>query len=184
MTRLHKRAPYLSEVIVCDGRECFHCQGVNISEGGMLVEDIPSLDENGDLRIIFSVEELPDFSILLDETTGLISPTAVKRKKIYFRAQGRFARISEERSSLDLLFKTFVGIQYTVIDKNAPELILKYVEMMENNILYLITLIQKRDLDVKILPKIKQGLMHLKMDPHQNLELAHKKLIRDYQGLN
>src|SRR5690606_14868099 len=69
--RKHLRAPFSGPVLFADGENVLKARAVNISEGGLLLDEIPSFPELDEVSMIISLPQLPslkNFSLLKMQT--------------------------------------------------------------------------------------------------------------------
>ena len=69
--RKHLRAPFKETVLYADGNYVLKARALNISEGGLLMDEMPSFPETDDVAIMISLPQLPslkNFSVLKMQT--------------------------------------------------------------------------------------------------------------------
>lgn len=143
--RKHLRAPFKESVLYADGDYVFKASCLNISEGGILIDQMPGFPEKDDVSIMISIPQLPslkNFSLLKMQT---FSKELFGRHVI--RVKAKMVRREQLAQSLDNIFRSRFGLQFTKIEPLDQKHIEEYVLTFASNLIYLQTLIDSFNSD-------------------------------------
>lgn len=143
--RKHLRAPFRDTVLYADGDYVLKGRALNLSEGGVYMDEMPSFPEEDEVAIMFSLPQLPslkNFSILKMQT---FSKDLFEQKVI--RARAVLARRDKLSQSIDNIFRSRFGLQFVKILELDQHYIENYVETFAANLIYLQTLIDSFNTD-------------------------------------
>lgn len=156
--RRHLRAPFKETVLYADGSFVFKTTTLNISEMGMLIDQLPGFPESDHIPMLIPIPQLPslkNFSVLKLQT---FSKELFPRHVI--RAKARIVRRAELSQNLDNIFKSRFGLEFTRISAQDQKQIEEFVKVFTSNLIYLQTLIDSFNTDdetkirVRVLAKI------------------------------
>ncbi len=143
--RKYLRAPFKESMLYADSGYVFKATCLNISEGGLLVNEMPSFPDRDDVSIMISLPQLPtfkNFSVLKMQT---FSNELFSRKVL--RAKARLVRREQLSQNLDNIFRSRFGLEFTKISDHEQKLIDDYVMNFSSNLVYLQTLIDSFNTD-------------------------------------
>lgn len=143
--RRHLRAPFKDTILYADGDFVFKASTLNISEGGILVDELPSFPEKDDVPLLISIPQLPslkNFSVLKMQT---FSPELFARHVI--RAKAKMVRREELSQNLDNIFRSRFGLEFIRIAPTDQKHIEDFVTTFSSNLIYLQTLIDSFNTD-------------------------------------
>lgn len=143
--RKHLRAPFKETVLYADGSYVLKARALNISEGGLLIDEMPSFPESDDVSIMISLPTLPslkNFSILKMQT---FSKELFQHKVI--RVKAKLVRRDQLSQNLDNIFRSRFGLQFTQINELDQKIVEEYVMTFASNLIFLQTLIDSFNSD-------------------------------------
>lgn len=180
--RRHLRAPYKGEILYADQGFVFKAPSLNISEGGLLLFQVPYFPEDGKAApVMLSIPQHPSFKNYslekLKSFTGELFP-----KKI-IRVHAKVVRKEGAGSDIDQLFETKIGCQFTEITPQDQKTIKDYVDVFFGNIIHLQVLLDNVNADDEGLEKVRVLGQILGYNPEMKLAQFRQEVSRDYQGL-
>ena len=143
--RRHLRAPFKENVLYADSSYVLKAHALNISEGGILLDELPSFPETDDVPLMISLPQLPalkNFSLLKMQT---FSKELFSRHVI--RAKAKMVRREELSRNLDNIFRARFGLEFIRIAPNDQKAIEDYVTTFASNLIYLQTMIDSFNTD-------------------------------------
>jgi hypothetical protein len=160
--RKHLRAPFKETVLYADGDYVLKARALNISEGGLLIDEMPSFPETDDVAIMISLPQLPslkNFSILKMQT---FSKELFQHKVI--RVKAKMVRREQLSQNLDNIFRSRFGLQFIRITDQDQKHIEDYVLTFASNLIFLQTLIDSynSDEETKIKARVLAGVLGYK----------------------
>lgn len=139
------RAPLREIILYADGDYVLSAKALNISEGGILLDQIPSFPVSDDVPLMISLPQYPvfkNFSILKLQTFSReLFPHHVVRVK------ARMVRKDELSQNLDNIFRSHFGLQFLRIMPQDQKRVEEYVFTYSTNLIYLQTLIDSFNTD-------------------------------------
>lgn len=143
--RRHLRAPLKESVLYADSGHVHKARALNISEGGMLLDEMPSFPATDEVPLMLSLPQLPylkNFSLLKMQT---FSRELFSRHVLRVRA--KMVRREELSQNLDNIFRSRFGLMFTRITPHEQKMIEEYVSTFSSNLIYLQTLIDSFNTD-------------------------------------
>jgi hypothetical protein len=179
--RRYLRAPHKGKMLYLDGRHVYTAQVLNISEDGMLVENIPNFPESEELPVMLSLPQYPLLKSFSREDLKELRPETLSRT--IFRARARIVRKGELSRDISNLFKSKVGMQFLRILPHDKKVIEEYVSTFGINLIHLQTLIDSYNFDEEA--KAKTRIVAKLMGYDENAKLAQLRIqvAADYQSL-
>ena len=180
--RTYLRAPYKEPVIYIDDNFVFKATTLNISEGGLLVDQVPHFPEDSeDVPLMISLPQFPYFKNFTLEKLSSFSADIFPKKVI--RLKCKLVRKIGVESKVDEVFASKVALKFTDINPVAKKLIQEYVNVFASNIIYLQVLIDSLHADKKNIEKIRLLCDILKYDPDTKIANLYKIVQHDYKSL-
>lgn len=146
--RAHLRAPYREAVLFGDQGHIHRARALNISEGGLLLDELPEFPEREEVGLLLRVPVMPAFRnydlLKLQTFSGDLFAAKV------IRAKGQLVRQSGSRSQVDEIFRPRFGLQFSGLSAIAQRHISDYVEVFASNLIYLQMLIDSWNTDEDI----------------------------------
>lgn len=179
--RKYLRAPFRDSILYADGDYVLKGTTLNISAGGLLINELPAFPENDEVPLMLSLPQLPvlkNFSILKMQT---FSSELLPRKVI--RAKAKLVRREELSQSLDNIFRSRFGLQFNQVNELDQKQIEDYVMTFASNLIFLQTLIDSfnSDEETKIKTRLIAGILGYK----DSERISHLRTIvsHDYKSL-
>jgi hypothetical protein len=180
--RKHLRAPYKEPVLFVDDNFVFKASTLNISEGGILLDQIPHFpEESEDVPVLLSLPQFPYFKNFSLEKLESFSSDIFPKKIV--RIKCKMVRKFGVESKVDEVFVSRVGVKYTEVSPAAQKQISDYVNVFASNLIYLQMLIDSLQTDETNLRKIRILSQILHYDPEMKIALLHKMVQHDYKSL-
>ena len=180
--RTFLRAPYKEAILYIDDNFVFKASSLNISEGGLLLDQVPHFpEESEDVPIIISLPQFPYLKNYTVEKLHSFSEDIFIKKVI--RLKCRMVRKIGVKSKVDEVFTSQIGLKFTEVDPVAQKLICDYVNVFASNIIYLQVLIDSLHADKKNLERIRLLSNILSYEPGIKIAQLHKKVQHDYKSL-
>ncbi|MES2527472.1 MAG: PilZ domain-containing protein [Bdellovibrionota bacterium] len=179
--RRYLRAPHKGKMLYLDGQHVYTAQVLNISEDGMLVENIPNFPEAEELPLMLSLPQYPLLKGLTFEDLVQFRPENLSRT--IFRAKVRIVRKGELARDISNLFKAKVGMQYVRILPHDKKVIEEYVSTFGINLIHLQTLIDAYNFDEDA--KLRTRVVAKLLGYQEDLKVAQLRIqiASDYQSL-
>ena len=177
--RQYIRAPLKTFVLYDDDHFGFKAQALNISTGGVLLENLPHVPEINALPLLLDIPTFPIFSSLSAEKIKKLEGQHLSRRII--RARARIVRSFEGQTDVDKIFVQKIGCQFVSITPEAVEVLSEYVANFAKNTIYLLTLFESNSQHQADLIRIISGL--LGYQPDEKLSILRQKVLHDYQSL-
>ena len=181
LQRKHLRAPLKSTALYVDGEHVFKARVLNVSEGGLLLSELPHIPEINLLPIAINLINYPRFQgMTLDEVKQL---SVDDFSRVIIKTQVRMMRSYENQNKVDLVFINFIGCLFYNPGPSFKIAILTYVETFAKNAVYLLSLFETlvaRPEQAELLKTIAHLLGY---DRRMKLPLLRSKVLHDYQSL-
>lgn len=180
--RKHLRAPYKEPVLFVDDNFVFKASTLNISEGGMLLDQIPHFPENEEeVPIMLSLPQFPYFKNFSLEKLQNFSADIFPKKVVRLKAQ-MVRRIGME-SKIDEVFVSRIGLRFTDVDAFAQKNISDYVNVFASNLIYLQMLIDSIHASEKNIQKVRVLSEILNYPVDMKVAQLYKEVQHDYKSL-
>ncbi len=179
--RGHLRAPFKGPVLFGDESYVHRARAVNISEGGLLLDELPEFPAKDRVPLMVQLPTqtyFKNFSLIKLQT---FSPDLLPAKII--RAQAQMVRRIGVTTDVDDVFQARFGIQFLNLGEGERRTIAEYVSVFASNLIYLQMLIDSWNTDEDIRLKTRAladilGYRHLV----KVAELRHV-VTQDYRSL-
>ena len=178
--RVHLRAPLFTEILYEDNGDVLKGSVNNISEGGVLLENLPHVPEINLMPLLIDIPEFPIFSQIAKEKFFNLKTENLEREVIRVRA--KIVRTFEAESAVDAIFVPKIGCEFVKPSSEIQESINHYVEVFAKNMVYLLSLFEngnKKDIDT-----IRHIAGFLGYKPQEKLVILRQKVLHDYQSLD
>jgi hypothetical protein len=180
--RTYLRAPYKEVVLYIDDNFVFKAGSLNISEGGLLLDQVPHFPENlNDVPIMICLPQFPYLKNYTIDKLHSFSEDIFPKKVI--RLKCKMVRKIGIKSKVDEVFTSQIGLKFTDLDPVSKKAINEYVNVFASNIIYLQVLIDSLHADKKNLEKIRLLSSILSYEPGMKIAQLHKTVQHDYQSL-
>ncbi|HXH74916.1 MAG TPA: PilZ domain-containing protein [Bacteriovoracaceae bacterium] len=179
--RRHLRAPFKENVLYADGTYVFRARSLNLSEGGILLDQLPSFPASDDVPLMLSLPQMPylkNFSLIKMQT---FSKELFSRHVI--RVSAKMVRREELSQNLDNIFRSRIGLQFVKLGAHEQKLIEEYVSTFSSNLIYLQTLIDSFNTDEET--KVRARTLGKILGYTETDRIAHLRALvtHDYKSL-
>lgn len=179
--RAHLRAPFKSPVLFGDEGHVHKARAVNLSEGGILLDELPEFPSTERVPLMIQLPTYPyfkNFSLLKMQTFALdLFPSKV------IRTQAQMVRRVGVTTDVDDVFQARFGIQFLNLGEAERRTISEYVSVFSSNLIYLQMLIDSWNTDEDIRLKTRALADILGYDKLTKVaELRHRVTV-DYRSL-
>lgn len=179
--RRYLRAPYKESVLYADGNYVLKARALNISEGGILLDELPSFPETDEVPMMMLIPQFPqlkNFSLIKMQTFSReIFPSHV------IRARARLVRREQLSQNLDNLFKARFGLEFTRITPAEQKYIEEFVLTFSSNLIYLQTLIDAFNTDDETKQKVRTLAKILGYTEIEKIAQLRAQVTHDYKSL-
>ncbi|MBT3981373.1 MAG: PilZ domain-containing protein [Bacteriovoracaceae bacterium] len=174
------RVPIKSRILYADEGHVFKSSLLNISIGGVFIENLPHIPSVGIVPILFELPQIPDFQTLSEKELKRFDRESIENSVLRMRV--KTIRKEDVESTIDAVFDYGIGAEFIGDCLKQKDLINSYVETMVGNIGFLIRLFQERKKsDHEIVLKICESMGYSIDLKYSQL---HQKVLKDYQGMN
>jgi hypothetical protein len=179
--RQYLRAPLRSTCLYIDGDYVLKARTNNISEGGILLSELPHIPEINALPIMLSLVEFPRFQSLSFEDLKNLNLDDFPVKIV--RVKARLVRSFEGESNIDRIFRKFIGCEFYASNDEFKITVKNYVETYAKNIVYLLSLFESLGNKTEQLEALRTIAQFLGHDRKMKIPLLRAKVLHDYQSL-
>lgn len=179
--RKYLRAPLRETILFSDNQHVYKANSLNISEGGVLLDEIPAFPEVSELSLLISIPQLPmlkNFSLIKMQTFS---------KELFgghvVRAKAELARREELSQNLDNIFRSRFGLQFLKISEHDQKIIEDYVTTFSSNLIYLQTLIDSFNSDDETKVRTWTLASILGYQETKKISQLRSKVAHDYKSL-
>lgn len=179
--RRHLRAPFKEPILYADGLYVLKASALNISEGGLLIDEIPKFPESDYVPLLIPIPQLQllkNFSLLKLQT---FSKELFPKQIIRVRA--KMVRRHELTQNLDNIFKSKIGLEFVRISPVEQNMIEQYIKTFAANLIHLQTLIDSFNTDDETRQRVR--ILAKTLDYPETEKIAQLRAIvtKDYQSL-
>lgn len=179
--RIHLRAPYKESVLFVHENFVFKAHTLNISEGGMLLDQIPQFPQGEDVSLMISLPQFPYFKNFTLEKLKNFTNDLFPKKVVRLKCE--VVRKIGIKSQVDEVFTSRIGVKFTEIDSMTQKKIAEYVNVFASNLIYLQVLIDSINADEQNLEKIRLLSTLLGYEKEIKVAQLRKDVMHDYQSL-
>jgi len=179
--RRHLRAPYKEPILYADGAHVHVATGLNISEGGLLLDKLPNFPDSDEVPLMFCVPKLPLF-----KDHGLLQMQGFSKDELTYhvvRVKARMVRREQLSQSLDNLFRSRFGLEFIRITATDQKHIDNFIVSFCANLVHLQTLIDSFNKDEET--KLRVRVLALILGYASTEKIAHLRnlVVEDYRNL-
>lgn len=179
--RKHLRSPLKTIALYQSDCYIFKARCLNISEGGVLLENLPSVPEINAIPLMLSLPQFPDFHSI---TTARLKEIEVDELSAeIIRVKARIVRQFEGMSEVDQIFVTRIGCEFVLVNDHAKLLIKNYVSTFAKNTIFLLNLFESHGNDESRIKVIRHVASLLGYDSTLKLAILRQDVLHDYQSL-
>jgi hypothetical protein len=177
--REYLRAPLVTDFLYNDEGNVLKAKASNISEGGILLENLPHVPQTDMVSLLLDLPIYPLFSKM--NSTRLLSADNEDLERHILRVKVEIVRSFEAKSDVDAIFVPKIGCRFVKPSVKVLETIYQYVDVCTGNVIFLLSLFEngsKKDVNV-----IRQVAGFLGYDAEEKLLVLRQKVLHDYQSL-
>lgn len=179
--RQYLRAKLSSDALYVDEEHVFKAKTVNISEGGVLLTELPHVPEINSLPVAIKLIQFPRFSSMTyDEIKKL---TINDFESIILKTKLKMVRSFANQSAVDKVFVNFIGCEFHNPTKDISALITDYIETYAKNTVYLLNLFESMRTKPEIVDTLRNIAHLMGYDKRMKIPLLRAKVLHDYQSL-
>lgn len=179
--RAHLRSPYKEPVLFGDEGFVHKGRALNISEGGLLLDEVPSFPAHEFVPLMLHLPNFPyfkNFTLIRMQTFAKdIFPAKV------IRAKGQMVRRIGSTTRVDDVFKPRFGLKFTELGGHEQKLISDYVSVFASNLIYLQMLIDSWNTDEEIRLKTRALADILGYGDIEKISELRHQITHDYLSL-
>lgn len=179
--RQHLRAPFHFNTLYADQGFVFKAKCLNISEGGMLMDQIPYFPDHDRVPLMLSIPQFPSFKNFNYQKLRDFSFDLFPKKVVRLKCQ--VVRKFGIESDVDQIMASRVGVSFTDIDPVRSKIIAEYVEGFLSNITHLLAMIDSVNYDEQALPKIRELASLLGYNRDIKISTLRKIISQEYLSL-
>ena len=179
--RKHVRAPLRSICLYVDGEHVFKAKTLNVSEGGLLLSELPHIPEINSLPMMMAMPVYPKLANLTLEDLKQIDIENLPRKIL--KVKSRLVRSYEGQTNVDKVFINFIGCEFYYTSEEFRDYITEYVETFARNTVYLLSLFESLNKRSEQLETLRYVAHILGYDRRMKIPLLRAKVLHDYQSL-
>lgn len=179
--RAHLRAPLKADTLYILDDYVLKANLLNISEGGILIENLPRVPDIHAIPLMFPLIDYPEFSQLHADILMALNVQQLEKKVI--RTKARIVRSFEGQSEVDKIFVTKIGCQFVVCSDSDRQAISQYVTRYAKNLIYYLGLFEGRGQKAGNLDILRKVADLLGYDASLQVGLLRLKALHDYQSL-
>lgn len=179
--RAFLRAPLQSTLLYQDDGHVLKARTLNISEGGVLLENLPRIPEVNAMPLMLSLLFLPELS--RERMDQLLSKSSSEYERKIIRTKARMVRSFDVKDEVEQVFLTRIGCEFVKPSSEAITAIKEYVARFAKNTIYLLSLFENhgnRPEQIYFLRHISGLLGYASSLPLPKLR---QKVLHDYQSL-
>lgn len=179
--RRHLRAPFREVVLYTDGVNFAQSKATNISAGGMLISELPSIPLQEKINLLISlphIESLKNLTLLQLRTYN----AEIFRSDV-FTAEARLVRREELAGSISSIFNTRFGLEFITIQEKHRKKIETYVTNFAANLITLQTLIDLYNFDEDTKKRARALARILGYDENEKIAALRSQINHDYKSL-
>jgi hypothetical protein len=151
--RTYLRAPHREEILYVENDFVFKAATINISEGGLLLDEVGHFPESDLIPFMLRLKQYPYFKNYTLEKLQSYSQEMFDSAVIRFNAS--LVRKIGLNSATDGLLASRIGLQIKEISPFDKARVSNYVDVFSSNLIYLQVLIDTLHADKKNLEKIR-----------------------------
>lgn len=181
LKRKHLRAPLRTEFLYNSDGYALKGRVINISEGGILLSELPQIPPINAIPIIVEMPEYPDFQKLGTERILKLRKEAIGRRVVRMRAA--IVRSFEGKTEVEKVFVTNIGCKFVNPPVELINEIRDYVSLFARNTIYLLQLFESMGKSQTQRDVLRQISSFLGYDHTEKIAILRQKVLHDYQSL-
>lgn len=179
--RAYLRAPLHTTVLYEDDGHVLKARTLNISEGGVLLENLPHVPEINAMPLMLDLVLLPELG--KERVDHLLTRSPRDYERIIFRVRAKMVRSFDLNNEVDQIFVTRIGCEFVQPSANALSLVQNYVARFAKNTIYLLGLFENHGNRPEHVHFLRHIASLLGYPSGLNLPALRQKVLHDYQSL-
>jgi hypothetical protein len=179
--RRYLRAPYKLDVLFVDQDFVFKGKALNISEGGLLLEEVGHFPEVDHIDFLIKLPQHPLFKNFDFDKVNNYNPELLEARVVRFKA--KMVRKVKIKSALTDLFSSQIGLQIQEINGFDQAKVAAYVDTFSSNLIYLLVLLDTLNSDKNNFKKVRIISEVLGYDVNEKLSVLRVQVEHDYKSL-
>jgi len=179
--RRHLRAPFREHVLYTDGTYIQKALSLNLSEGGLLIDELPNFPETDEVSLLLQIPQLPSFKNFTLIKMQTFSKDLFLKQVV--RAKAKMVRRDELSQNLDNIFRSKFGLQFVKVSEPHQKIIADYVTTFSSNLVYLQTLIDSFNTDEEVRQRTRTLAKILGYTELDKISLLRNQVSSDYKSL-
>lgn len=179
--RRHLRAPFKESILYADNSYVLKASTINISEGGILLDQLPSFPDHDEVPLLIGIPQLPSFKNFTLLKMKTFSRELFSSQVI--RAKARLVRREELSQNLDNIFRSRFGLEFIRIAPTDQKVIESFVTNFSSNLIYLQTLIDSFNTDDEIKARVRALAGILGYSDIDKIAQLRAQVSHDYRSL-
>lgn len=175
------RAPYKEPVLYEGEGFIFKGHTLNISQGGMLLDQIPFFPDREVVPMMLSLPQYPYFKNFSLSKLENFNSDLFSKKVV--RVKCKIVRKLEVQSVVDEVLTSRIGVTFVELGEHIEKKIIDYVNVFSSNLIYLQVLIDSLNADSQNLAKIRALSKILKYEEGIKISELRKQVMHDYRSL-
>jgi hypothetical protein len=181
LQRKFLRSPLKSVCLYVDGENVFKAKMLNISEGGLLLTELPHIPEINAMPVAIGLIQFPRLQTLtIEQLKGMSSE---EFPRIILKTKARMVRSFENHSAVDKVFVNFIGCEFVNSSVEFKMAVFQYIETFAKNTVYLLSLFESLGNRTEQLELLRVVAHILGYDRRMKIPLLRAKVLHDYQSL-
>jgi len=181
LQRKYLRAPLKSICLYVDGEHVFKARVLNISEGGILLSELPHIPEINSLPFAIDLPQFPRLQGMSLEQLKVLNVDEFPR--IVLKTKGRMVRSFENQTAVDRVFINYIGCEFYNPSTEFKMAVFQYVETFARNTVFLLSLFESLGNRTEQLEMLRTVAHLLGYDRRMKIPLLRAKVLHDYQSL-
>ncbi len=175
------RSPMKSNFLYCLQNEVGKSKTLNISQGGLLMEEIQGVKVGDIFPIMVEMPKIPILPLLVEKKIYQLDPLKFERGII--RTMVEVVRIYKGQTSFKEGEVGQMGGKFFQISKENDKEINDYVLSFKKNVVYILNIIADLGQGKRQMPLLKHVSFLLGYEVQDNISLLRQKVLHDYQSL-
>lgn len=179
--RGYLRSPLKTTFLYVDDGHVFKGKINNISEGGVLLGEMPHIPDEKLFSILIDLPKFPEFSKYSLKKMMFLDADNLEREII--KAEVKIIRTFDGISEVERIFINNIGGEFSIISARDREKISKYVTTYAKNIVYLLGYFEIGMKKKEHLDLVRSLLFLMGYNGREKISILREKLLHDYQSL-
>lgn len=179
--RKYLRAPYWHDILFADDGHVYRGRGVNISEGGILLDRIGHVPKDKENDFMIYLPEYPLFKNYNFDKVLQFNVENFTGQVIRLRAS--LVRGHESLGQVEGVFLSKIGFEIVHLSKISEMVLTKYINTFASNLIYLQVLLDNIQAQKDNLSTFRRLASYLGYQSEEKISILRLKIEQDYKGL-